>query len=101
MSLPDQTIYPWRVLEAEAKPIARTVLTNWNRLLTNKHNEQAYHRFIAKHAGFFLLPHEVLISKVKLGSDHVPDFVLAVDQASYGVHYEFIELESPHRPVYT
>jgi hypothetical protein len=56
---------------------------------------------IAEHPAFFFLEEYQVVSKPEFGSEHQADFVIASDQMSAGIHYRFIELESPHEAAYT
>ena len=44
---------------------------------------------------FFFLQDYQVVSKPELGSEYQADFLLAADQISAGIHYRFIEIESP------
>jgi hypothetical protein len=94
----------WSLLNKDTRIVSEIVL-NWKELLSNKHlKEEAYHQFLAEHAGiFFGSPGGcyTCASKVDLGSDHQTDFVVPHDEGSYGFIYEFIEIESPHSPAFT
>jgi hypothetical protein len=98
-----QGLIPWVALtRPEGARILRKLLAKWEAILGNKSNrEEVYQQFIAENAGLFFGHKSVVISKVPMGADHVTDFVIARDAASYGFAYEFVELESPHTPAYT
>lgn len=66
--------------------------------------EESYHRFIAKHAGFFFCDHErrfVTTSKLRLGADYLIDFAVAEERRSKGLYWELIEIETPYTPPFT
>ena len=95
-------ILPWSLLNAEARPIVREFMASWEMLLQDRDStEHDYHKLIAEHPAFFFLQEYQLVSKPELGSEHRADFVLAADQMSAGIHYRFIEIESPHAVAYT
>ena len=59
-----------------------SILKEWERLLDGNHPEEYYHQFLSKHAGLFLSWHPscpLVISKLKLGSRLVTDFVIIED----------------------
>ena len=92
------------VLHAEAKHIVQKIRARWIDLLEHPgETEEAYHSYLAAHAGMFLsdgcykIP---VISKLRLGADLVTDFVTTIDRASYGFTYEFIEIETPNSAPY-
>lgn len=94
----------WSLLNKDDRIVSEVVL-NWKALLSDESlREEAYHQFLAEHAGiFFGTPSScyTCISKVDLGADHQTDFVLPHDDGSHGFIYEFIEIESPHSPAFT
>jgi hypothetical protein len=95
-------ILPWSVLNAEAQPIVNEFVVSWEKLLQDRDStEHDYHKLIAGHPAFFFLQLWQVVSKPELGSEHQADFVLAFDQMSAGIHYRFIEIESPHAVAYT
>ena len=98
-------IYNWEKLNDKNHPIKKQIIAEWNLLLLNKKNkEQHYHKFIADYAGFLVPPYWVsnmVLSKIRLGSEFETDFVFLHDKASLGFTYELIEIESPHSPPYT
>lgn len=87
--------------------VDRTIITQvqneWETLINEKHREQVYHNFIRKYAGFFFFGCDcyLCISKFKLGSEYESDFVKITDRRSYGVEYEFIEIEKPSSQLFT
>ncbi|MGO8792169.1 MAG: Shedu anti-phage system protein SduA domain-containing protein [Terriglobia bacterium] len=95
-------ILPWSLLDAEARPIFKEFVASWEALLRDRNStEHNYHKFIAEQPAFFFLQEDQVVSKPELGSEHQADFVLAADQMSAGIHYRFIEIESPHAVAYT
>jgi hypothetical protein len=95
-------ILPWSLLDAEAQPIVKEFAASWEELLQDRDStEHDYHKLIADQPGFFFLQEYQVVSKHELGSEHQADFVLAADQMSKGIHYRFIEIESPHAVAYT
>ena len=94
-------ILPWSLLDAEARHIVKQFVSSWQKLLRDKDlTEHDYHKFIRDQPAFFFLQRYQVVSKPDLGSDYQPDFVVACDQGSYGIHYRFIELETPHALAY-
>lgn len=100
---PNPPLVPWVALNGpEGIRILRQLFADWETILADKlKNEEVYQQFIAQNAGLFFGQKSIVISKVRLGSDYVTDFVIASDTASHGFSYEFVELESPHTPAYT
>src|SRR5256885_884433 len=96
---------PWPALSGPLRGIVTGILAAWRRLLSQRSApDSAYHDFLRAHAGFFFcdsINSHVAISKLRLGADVVPDFISTIDQASYGLAFHFIEIESPHSPAYT
>lgn len=94
----------WSLLNKDDR-IVSEIIGNWKVLLADVSlKEEAYHQFLAKHAGIFFgspVGCYTCISKTDLGADHQTDFVLPHDDGSYGFIYEFIEIESPHSPAFT
>jgi hypothetical protein len=96
------SVLPWSLLNAEARPIVHKFVAAWRRLLGDTGStEHDYHKFISDHPAFFFLQGYQVLSKPELGSDCRPDFVVACDEGSKGIHYRFIEIESPHAVTYT
>lgn len=95
-------ILPWSLLDAEARPIVKQFAASWEKLFQNRGStEHAYHKLIAEYPAFFFLQECQVVSKPELGSEHQADFLVVFDQGSYGIHYRFIEIESPHAVAYT
>lgn len=95
-------ILPWSLLSAEGRPIVKQFVTSWEKLFQdNDSTEHDYHKLIAEHPAFFFQQEYQVVSKPELGSEHQADFVIAADQISAGIHYRFIEIESPHAVAYT
>lgn len=94
----------WSLLRAS--PIFSVVQADWTGLLANKLlKEESYQKFISDHAGLFFsqgpsMNGTLVVSKLRLGSDYITDFVLVRGARSLGVNYELIEIESPHDPVF-
>jgi hypothetical protein len=100
-SLTAAGILPWSLLNAEARPIVREFVASWEKLLQDRNStEHDYHKFIAGQPAFFFQQEYQVVSKPELGSEHQADFVLAADQMSKGIHYRFVEIESPHAVAY-
>lgn len=95
---------PWEL--ATASPVLDEIKNDWlNLLKDDSKKEAAYQLFIKEHAGMFF-PNEpcselIVLSGIKLGSDHEVDFVLAYNDRSYGFVYKLIEIEIPHETVFT
>lgn len=100
-----EKIYPWFLLNFEARPIVERIVSEWDELLNDTNNNEAvYHQFLAEYAGFFFSDGDYripVVSKLRLGADYETDFVVVTDKASYGFEYEFIEIETPHTVPYT
>ena len=99
-------MYNWELLNEPDNPVLEGLRKKWINILGDStQKEAAYHDFLAKHPAFFFndtIRHSPLvISKVQLGSEFATDFVVPLDQASLGLTYELIEIESPHTPPYT
>ena len=105
MNLPnrlDAELLPWSVLCSEGRAILKSVERRWRSLLNDGSvTESDLHRFLADHAGLFFGQESVVISRADLGSDYEVDLVIAGDEASYGIDYTFVEIESPRTPPYT
>jgi hypothetical protein len=96
-SLAEANVLPWSLLEAEARSIVERFVATWEKPLQDRGStEHDYHKFISAHPAFFFLQGHQVVSKPELGSEYRPDFVVACDQRSQGIHYRFIEIESPH-----
>lgn len=95
-------ILPWSLLDAEARPIVKQFAVSWKKVLQDRNStEHDYHKLIVDHPAFFFPQDDQVVSKPELGSEHQADFVVAADQGSVGIHYRFIEIESPHAVAYT
>lgn len=98
----DREIVPWDVLCSERTNILRSIERRWYSLVENpKVKESQLQEFLAKHASLFFGKAVFVISRAELGSDFQVDFVLATDEASYGIGYTFVEIETPQSVVYT
>jgi len=91
--------------ELQDYEIARTSITpqevaSFTKLLDSSPDEHAAHQFLAEHPMFFVeaaqtsLSVDHVISKSRLGSEYVPDFLLS-HMDSIGIHWLAVELESP------
>lgn len=98
------THIPWELVTTS--PTLNEIKKDWLSLLGDKsQKEYAYQSFISNHAGMFF-PNQagkelVVLSGMKLGSDHEVDFVLAHSDRSYGYVYNLVEIETPHESIYT
>lgn len=87
--------------------IYESIRNQWVDMLKDKTlGEEVYQQFLTEHAGFFFSRHmggedQLVIAKVRLGSEFTTDFVIATSVRSLGVNYTLIEIESPHSPAYT
>jgi hypothetical protein len=101
--VPERDLIPWVAFTGtDGKQLRTELQDEWKGILGDKDNkEEVYQQFVAENAGLFFSQEKVVISKVPLGADHVTDFVIGRDKASYGFSYEFVELESPHTPAFT
>ena len=95
----------WSVLHSDLKPHVLALRDEWKNLLDDPSTtEPTYQKFLQDNAGFFWADGVncvVVLSQVRLGRDYVTDFVLGYDRGSLGLHYELVEIESPHEPAYT
>ena len=86
-------IYEWNRLNWIQESILDKVRSGWKTLLENSSaKEQDYHSYISEYAGFFfyetLFPHFLVLSKPRLGSDYVPDFVYFSDHGGWCASYD-------------
>lgn len=94
---------PWHLVENS--PVHNAIKEEWKKLLDDKNNtEHKFLSFLKKHAGFFSrgmsFYESVLISELRLGTEHRVDFVLAHGNRSAGFVYTLIELENPNKPAF-
>lgn len=101
-------IYDWSLLNVgkEKRFVIDGVASEFERMMNNSDNkEKDFQRFLEENAGLFFSnstrPAHIVISKPQLGNGYIPDFLYIVDNASYGLEFHFIELESPSDPVFT
>lgn len=90
---------PWQVLNTDLRDHRERVVRDWTLLLDDGAGERACLAFLRDHAGFFFCDSArrlMAISELELGADFRPDFVVANDLSSYGLFYEFIEVEDPN-----
>lgn len=96
---------PWDRFAAKGCPQMKGILASWNALLRKeKLHERYYHDFLARHAHIFfpmLMQSIQVISKIRLGAELVTDLVLVRDEASMGLSYLLIEIESPSAAPFT
>lgn len=97
-----EELIPWSLLSYERRALLESIESKWESLLGDPHAvESDLHQFIAEHASLFFGQGTVVISQFDLGSDYQVDFVIATDEASYGVSYNLVEIETPRTPPYT
>lgn len=93
-------IYPWFLINEEARAIKDKILNGWiGKINDTNLIESDYQSYLKNHAGFFLADNQysnIVISKMKLGSDWETDFVVATDWKSMGLRYNIIEIKTPH-----
>lgn len=94
---------PWELLTGS--PVLEAILTEWKNLLSDDSNlEAAYQDFLRRHAAMFFPPvplyDEIVLSGLRLGSDHEVDFVMAHSERSMGFIYTLVEIETPHESAY-
>jgi hypothetical protein len=90
------------VLCDKGSTILKSIDKKWQSLLDNPSvKESDIHKFLSDHAGLFFGQDVFVISRPELGSDFQADFVVASDQASYGIDYKFVEIETPQSALYT
>jgi len=91
---------PWSWIGTKYR-VNQTLMRRWKRLLNAPRlYEHRFRRFLAQYPAFFLLgpsgrPY-FAITELRLGANHVVDFVTAEDEASAGMIYTLIELERPY-----
>lgn len=95
-------IYDWR--EVTKTDVYEDILSRWQNLLSDVSlKEQDYHRFLQAYPAVFLaniMGEYAAVSKLKLGSEYITDFVLVKEGYSDGTIYELIEIESPHTKLF-
>ena len=95
-------IIPWDVLCAKTVTILRSIERKWQALIEAPTVKESHiHKFLSDHSGLFFGQDVFVISKAELGSDFQADFVVASDEASYGIDYKFVEIETPQCGIYT
>jgi hypothetical protein len=97
-------LIPWQVLRTDLRAHRDAVVNSWVQLLDGGAGERPCLDFLKDHAGFFFcdsIHRLVAISELELGADLRADFVVAYDQSSYGLYYEFIEIEDPNTNPYS
>ena len=94
-------IIPWSVLCGRGIRFLKTIEKRWVSLIEQPGvKESKLHEFLSEHASLFFGQRLFVISRAELGSDFQADFVVARDEASYGINYTFVEIETPQSPVY-
>jgi len=100
--LPGFGVVPWSVLCGEGAVFLKSIERRWVSLIDRPGvKESELQKFICDHASLFFGQHLFVISGAELGSDFRVDFVVATDEASYGIDYTFVEIETPQSRVYT
>jgi Domain of unknown function (DUF4263) len=96
---------PWDQFAAAGCPQMKAIRSRWNTLLRRQNlHERYYHDFIARHAHIFfpMFCRSIqVISKIRLGAELVTDLVIVQDEASRGLSYWLVELESPWNAPFT
>ncbi len=96
----------WSVLNDHGTELLKSVEDDWMTLLADKtKKEPDYLAFLSENSAFFF-SHAVqfqyfAISELRLGTDYRIDFVLPVENFSYGLTYCLVEIESPHTRPFT
>lgn len=83
--------------------VYQEIIAHWEKLLqNNKLKEEHYHKFLASNPLIFLITDNSYfsISKLKISSRYITDFVIAKEGYSDGTKYELIEIESPHTKLF-
>lgn len=94
-------VIPWSVLCGKGVAFLKPIERAWLSLINSTNVKEArLHDFLSDHASMFFGQHLFVISRAELGSDFQTDFVVARDEASYGINYAFVEIETPQSPVY-
>jgi hypothetical protein len=96
--------YSWSHLFNDGKFIVDEIISKWNYILKHRLPEEEYHNFISEYSGFFFSPFRRIfftISKLRLGSDFVVDFVVPKENYSLGLTYELIEFKPPYHQPFT
>lgn len=97
-----EDLIPWSLLSYERRDLLKSIQGKWESLLEDPHAvESDLHQFIAEYASLFFGQGTVVISRFDLGSDYQIDLVIAADEASNGVSYNLVEIETPRTPPYT
>lgn len=95
-------IAPWSVLCGRGATFLKPIERKWVSLISEPHvKERQLHEFLSNHASLFFGQDVFVISRAELGSDFQADFVVVRDEASCGIDYTFVEIETPQCPVYT
>lgn len=98
----DYGIVPWSVLCGRGASFLKAIERRWVWLIDRPGvKESKLQKFLSDHASLFFGPHLFVISGAELGSDFRVDFVVARDEASSGIDYTFVEIETPQSRVYT
>jgi hypothetical protein len=98
----DKEIVPWDVLCGDGTTILKSIGRKWHSIIDHPGvRESDIHEFLSEHSSLFFGQDAFVISRAELGSDFQVDFVIARDQASYGIGYTFVEIETPQSLVYT
>lgn len=95
-------IVPWDALCGRGTTILKAIEGKWHSLIENPRvKESDIQEFLSNHSSLFFGEAVFVISRAELGSDFQADFVIATDEASYGINYKFVEIETPQSSVYT
>lgn len=98
----DKEIVPWGALCGKGATILKSIEKQWESLINDPSvKESKLHEFLSDHSSLFFGEAAFTISRAELGSDFQVDFVIATDEASYGINYTFVEIETPQSLVYT
>ena len=90
------------MLRAKGTRFLNSIGRKWRSLIEDPHvKESEIQEFLSDHSSFFFGHAVFVISRAELGSDYQADFVITSDEASYGINYKFVEVETPQSRVYT
>ncbi|MGR1221257.1 Shedu anti-phage system protein SduA domain-containing protein [Metapseudomonas otitidis] len=96
-------MHDWSKLNNEKRAVLDIVIDSWKKLINATNTtEHDTHQFISDHASLFFWNSDApVISRLRLGDDHITDLIVMRDNGSDGFTYELIELESPNDRTFT
>lgn len=92
----------WEKLNSEYTDIIQVIRDEWKELIDGSQDENKIHEFLAKNNALcWGRNYYFSISKLDLGGEYVPDFVLVSEEGSLGLKYTLVEIEKPNTTVFT